>query len=480
MRYLVVLLACSGLMAGLYRDPDGFTLELPAGWRVEKFGPGGVVVVHGADASRFALVLPVLGRTGDCSATLRQALAGGWEAFPGVAGVQMRAAGPRSAVADFTVRQGQGRGAMLCAETGPRSAMLYALSAPAAQFGAYRPALLAILKSFRYTGRAEAAEPAVAPPMEPWREPTEGAYQSVKPVGWQVGGGVRRVSNNDVRVGVQLLSPDRAAAIFLGDTRLNKCFVPGSFSSQYGAAPLGEGVDRCPYRDGVQLAEFYAMRALASDWQLQGLRVVARRPRPDLSQLSAQASAMLGQMGMNQSYGEVRFAGSRSGVPMEGVVIGASLFSSSGSVDPNGGLYTSYVTGYLAPADRVGRVGAAAGRVMSSVRWNYGWVTGNRRAASNDTQMALEYNRQIAALGQRMFEERDGAAQRRADAAGHLVSGTVALQGADGQRYQAKAGSNYYYLDTDAARRVSDPNDAVTRREVWDRDVDLQPLAIVP
>jgi hypothetical protein len=27
---------------------------------------------------------------------------------------------------------------------------------------------------------------------------------------------------------------------------------------------------------------------------------------------------------------------------------------------------------------------------------------------------------------------------------------------------------------------VSNPNDAVARRDVWDRDVDLQPLAIVP
>lgn len=477
MRSLLVLLAFSGLPAAPYQDPDGFALELPAGWRVSKFGQGGVVATS-PDAARFAMVLPVLGRSADCAATLRQALTSGWSAFPGIADLQVQAAGPRSAVAGFTVRQRQGRGALLCAETGPRSAMFYGFSAPAAQYGADRVALLAILKSFRITGRA--AAPAAALSLEPWREPTEGAYQSVKPVGWQVAGGVRRISNNDVRVGVQLLSPDRSAAIFLGDTRLNKCFVPGTFSSQYGSAPLGVGVERCPYRDGVQLAEFYAARALASDWRLEGMQFIDRRPRPDLSQLSAQASAALGQMGMNQSYGEVRFVASRGGVRMEGVVIAASLFASSGSVDPNGGIYTSYVTGYVAPADRVATVGAAANRVMSGVRWDYGWVTGNRQAAINDTRMALEYNRQIAALGQRMFEERDAANQRRANASGHLLSGTVELQGPDGQKYQAKAGSNYYYLDTEAARRVADPNDAVARRDVWDHNVDLQPLAVVP
>jgi hypothetical protein len=477
--FFIVLIACGVLPAAPYRDPDGFALELPAGWRVNKFGQGGLVV-QSADPARFAMILPVLGRNGDCAATLRQALTSGWSAFPAIADVQVQEAGPRSAVAGFTVRQRQGRGAMLCAETGPRSAMFYGLSAPAAQYGAERAALLAILKSFRYTGRSAPAAVEAPMTMEPWREPSEGAYQSVKPAGWQVGGGVRRISNNDVRVGVQLLSPDRTAAIFLGDTRLNKCFVPGTFSSQYGSAPLGVGVDRCPYRDGVQLAEFYAARALASDWRLEGLRFVGRRPRPDLNQLSTQASATLGQMGMNQSYGEVRFAASRGGVPVEGVVIAASLFASSGSADPNGGMYTSYVTGYLAPSERAAAVGAAANRVMSSARWDYGWITGNRQAAINDTRMALAYNRQIAALGQRMFEERDAADQRRADAAGHLLSGTVELQGPDGQKYQAKAGSNYYYLDTDAARRVSNPNDAVARRDVWDRDVDLQPLAIVP
>jgi hypothetical protein len=479
MRSLLALIAFSALTAAPYRDPDGFALELPAGWRVNKFGEGGVVVVS-PDPSRFAMILPVLGRNGDCAATLRQALTSGWNAFPGIADLQLQAAGPRSAVAGFSVRQRQGRGALLCAETGPRSAMFYGISAPAAQYGAERTRLVAILKSFRYTGRAAPASAEATMPMEPWREPTEGAYQSVKPAGWQVGGGVRRISNNDVRVGVQLLSPDRTAAIFLGDTRLNKCFVPGTFSSQYGSAPLGVGVERCPYRDGVQLAEFYAARALASDWRLEGIQFVDRRPRPDLNQLSTQASATLGQMGMNQSYGEVRFTAARGGVRMEGVVIAASLFASSGNVDPNGGIYTSYVTGYLAPAERAATVGAAANRVMSSVRWDYGWITGNRQAAINDTRMALEYNRQIAALGQRMFEERDAANQRRANASGHLLSGTVELQGPDGQKYQAKAGGNYYYLDTDAARRVSDPNDAVVRRDVWDRDVDLQPLAVVP
>ena len=32
---------------------------------------------------------------------------------------------------------------------------------------------------------------------------------------------------------------------------------------------------------------------------------------------------------------------------------------------------------------------------MGNVRWDYGWVTGNRQAVANDTRLALGYNRQI-------------------------------------------------------------------------------------
>ena len=177
-------------------------------------------------------------------------------------------------------------------------------------------------------------------------------------------------------------------------------------------------------------------------------------------------------MGMTQSYGEVRFSASRQDNPVEGVVIGSTIFASSGTVDPNGGIFTSCVTGYLAPASNTATIASAAARVMGGVRWDYGWVTGNRQAAANDTHMAFEYNRQIAALGQKMLEDRDAANQRIAEGRGHVLSGTTVLQGPDGQRYQAKAGSNYYSFDA--------PNETIIGRNVWENPIDLQPLAIVP
>lgn len=56
-------------------------------------------------------------------------------------------------------------------------------------------------------------------------------------------GGVQRISNNDVRVGIQLLAPDLSAATWLGDVCLNKCLVLSNHMCQFGQAPLGAGVE---------------------------------------------------------------------------------------------------------------------------------------------------------------------------------------------------------------------------------------------
>ena len=134
-------------------------------------------------------------------------------------------------------------------------------------------------------------------------------------------------------------------------------------------------------------------------------------------------------------------------------------------------MFTSYVTRYLAPAASAGTVSSAAARVMGNVRWDYGWVTGNRQAAANDTRLALGYNRQIAALGQQTFEDRDASNQRIVEGRSHVLFGAVALQGPDGQRYQTKAASNYYFLDA--------LKETITGRNVMGHPIDLQSLAIV-
>ena len=81
---------------------------------------------------------------------------------------------------------------------------------------------------------------------------------------------------------------------------------------------------------------------------------------------------------------------------------------------------------------------------------------------------------------QQAFWERMAASDRRREGVNDLLGGTVRLNDGQGHQYQAKSGSNYYFLDQDAARRASRPGDAVVGADVWPSPaVDLTPLEIV-
>ena len=170
----------------VHQDPDGFSLNLPQSWKVQKFGTGSVAVFS-PNPGEFVLVMPVLGRTADCAATLRDQFAKGWQPFPGAQGLNVTPTGRGVAVAGFQFQGGQNRGAVMCAETGQRSAMFYAIAAPGAQFNGDRDSLLAILKSFRYGGgSSDKKRPAAsAVQMEQWQEASERAFIGAKPAGWR-------------------------------------------------------------------------------------------------------------------------------------------------------------------------------------------------------------------------------------------------------------------------------------------------------
>jgi hypothetical protein len=67
--------------------------------------------------------------------------------------------------------------------------------------------------------------------------------------------------------------------------------------------------------------------------------------------------------------------------------------------------------------------------------------------------------------------DRMAAADRRSESVGYLLSGTSRLSDARGNTYEAKAGSNYYFLGT---------NGTVVGTNTWpSTTVDLQQLAVI-
>ncbi|MEZ5400238.1 MAG: hypothetical protein R2729_11260 [Bryobacteraceae bacterium] len=473
MRFLAALLAC----AAVHRDPAGFQVDVPQGWNVKSFR-GGTVTVTSPGNGSFVMVSPVLGRESDCGGLLRGSLAA-WNTFPDVSGLQVNSPRKGMAVARFAYRGGVSRGAVLCAATGPRSAMFYSIAAPAGEFAASRARLTGVLKSFRYGGVGGGTGPEAltpAPAMERWVEASENAFQSVKPAGWRAEGGVLRVSNLDVRVGYRLIRPDGGAVIFMGDTRMQKCTVAGP-QAVYATAANGF----CPYRQGGQIAEDYATRAVGPELRIEGLRITGRRARPELVAMADKAMNAQGG-NVRNSYGEVAFEGKLGGTPVRGVILGNTQFFPTVAPELVAGTYTQYVTGFVARASEYGGVQAALAKVHASFRWNPRWIGANNAAAARDAAAIHRYQQWSAELGRQMFEERSEAADRRSRSVGNLLTGQVTVQDAEGRRYQAKSGSNYYYAEEEGAR-AGDPNTAIFGSDTWvspnNGVIDLRPLEVV-
>jgi len=480
---LLVDQAISQRPPAVYQDPGGFQLSLPPGWTAKKFNAG-EVRASAPNPAEWVMIAPLLAQTEPCAISLRKNLSSGWVAFPNVKDLNVRVVRPGLALADFYFQNGQSRGAVLCADTGARSGMLYCLAAPAAQFATERNTLLAILRSFQYGGGSStAARPSstASLPLEPWREASEGAFVSVKPAGWRVEGGVVRVSNNDVRSGFRLTSPDARSSIVLGDARLNGCTVPGPNGRQFMNQSPGAGKEWCPYRTGEQVAEGYVQRVVAGELGVQGLRITSRRPRPDLTAAADRLASIGGPSKFRNATGEVTFAGTRGGVPVTGTFMANTLMLYSPAQDLMVGNYTQEISGYVGPAEMDGTLAGVIGRISGSMQWNMPWVMANRAAGTRDTEMVRRYLAFQSQLGQQMYEERTAAADRRAAAAGDVLSGQVRLNDAQGNKYTARAGSNYYFLDEQQARVAGAPDDAVVGTDVWKATgaVDLRPLEVI-
>lgn len=304
----------------------------------------------------------------------------------------------------------------------------------------------------------------------------------MKPAGWRAEGGITRVSNLDVRAAFRFTSPDGLSTLWIGDSRLATCMVPGPQTMQVpGTGGYGGW---CPYATGTQLAESYVQRGLGSDYGLSTVQITNRRDRTDLSQDADRLPANAGLRGVSNAFGEVDFTATRNGTPVPAGRIAANT-TFMPSVDPNlvAGSLQRNINGFIAAQGNEAEGARLMARVIASLQWNVQWVMANRGAAQKDANATMNYLRGQAELGQRMFEERMESSDRRAEARGDRASGTVRLQDSQGNRYQAKAGSNFYYAVEQGLAVESDPNRAVLGTDQWaplhNGSIDLRPWEVI-
>ncbi len=471
MRLFALLGLAAVLTAAVHRDPAGFQIDLPPGWQAATSAQGHIVAAS-PDPLEYVYVQPQLNRTLACPDLLRQTLTGPGTKFSGVEQLDIQPSGRGLAVARFVFQQRQARGAILCAETSSRTAMFYGMSSPVARFAQRAPSLAAILKSFSYAGKPGGASGlAPLPAMTQWMEPYERGFTLSIPQGWQPRGGVARQDATHYTVGVDVASPDGGTLIRLGDARSQSCQVPGPGAPQHPTF--------CAYQSGPQFARFYFQRVWAPEL---GIQVSKAEPveRPDLAQIADAVPRSLG-LRVQTSAAEIRFEGTRQGRPVAGALLAqTTLFFAAQGQNFVTGTLAFDVRGYVAPAASAGQAGRLTGAINASMRINPDWWSMNQRISREIAQRTLAMMQQNAEQQQAAFWDRMASMDRRAAATGDLMSGTVRLTDGAGNNYQAQAGSNYYFLDTGAARSAGRPDDAVRRGDLWPSPmVDLRPLEVI-
>lgn len=489
-RFLPTLLAAAGHTLAVaaqnqsYTDPSGFQVNLPQGWTVQKFQQGHVRM-QSVDGRRFVLVLPVLGRGTDCTTSLRRAFGASWGAFPGVRGVEVAPVqGSRGlATARFSFQDGRSRGAVLCAETSTGTGMYYGMGGPAETFAQEAPQMVAILKSFRYGGgssqpaSAQGGAPVSLPAMVTWQEPREMAYTLQMPAGWRVTGGLTRIDASHARSGIEMASPEGQALLRIGDPRLPACTIPGQGMASMGSSG---GMTLCPYQTGRQAGEAYLQRTLAREWGVEGLQIVSSRDRMDLSQAADRGPAQFG-LNVRNAFAEIRFRGTRRGAPVEGwMLANTQMMASVSGQNFMLGTYSTDFGAFVGPPARMAELAAITGNVVATTRWSPEWWQREQRIGIELARRTLAMMHAQGEEQQRAFWARMDASDRRREAVNDILGGSVRLSDGEGHVYGAKAGSNYYFMDQDEARRAARPEDAVVGRDIYPAPlVDLRPLDVI-
>jgi hypothetical protein len=448
---------------------SGFRVNVPPGWHAVSRGAGHVVI-SSPDPLEYADVRPVLQRTSSCAATLRVLLA----SSAGLADLQIADTGRGMAVARFSVRHGAGRGAVLCAETSRSVGMLYGGVVPANAFAREWPNVMAVLRSFAYQprnspGSARRGVAATAlPPLTSWREPNERAFVMSVPAGWQVHGGIHRQDATHYTSGVEALNPDGVAGVRIGDSRVGQCTVPGPGMNNM---PPAQGTMQfCPASTAEQVGTLYLRGLLARDLGLSAIQIDAV-PRADLARRAEAVPASFG-LRVHCTVEELRFRATRGGSPVSGaVVVGTTLFDAVQGQNYLVGTLSSTIQSFWGPPERFATLARLTGVMQASMRMNPVWWEQTQRINAEITRRTLAQMHAEAQNAQQASWDRMAAADRRSESVGYLLSGTSRLSDGQGRTYEAKAGSNYYFLG---------PNGTVTGTDTWPSStVDLTQLAVI-
>jgi uncharacterized protein YbdZ (MbtH family) len=399
-----------------YHDPAGFSIAVPAGWRVTTNKHAGRVTVQGKNGER-AVIWPTFLEQHQLDVRSAETLV---EQLAAKLDPQLSWGSPEAS-ANFVrvaARGGQRKGTTLLSwSNAPNGAVLYvySLSAPAAVYRASVDTFTGILKSFQIEPAAKSAAPggasggAFAAPTSyvPWMEPHENVFTLSVPQGWKVSGGAYRLTATDVRKGVNIVSPDGHARVMFGDADIPAFSLPTQMGYQLGMregsyTSIGDGskLQIRRYLSGQQFAREYAESKVSRG--CSDVKINSNNNRPDLTQLVPQ-QRIPGVARMEVTGGDVTFSCMQNGRLVEGYVAAVTrvVYSSM-----QGGIwYAETLFGSFAPPGNSQQVRAVAEKIAASFHLDSNWEAREKQIASSAVQQDNQRSQQIQQRALRAIEE---------------------------------------------------------------------------
>lgn len=368
----------------IHKDPLGFQVSHPNGWSVETPGKE-FIEVKSQNGSDFAIIYPfITDQQITAMDFLNKTPSMFASEFPeaSIRGFQRLLERPDEVVMALDYSDGgvQGSAAILCVIDN-RSGMLFAIAAPALTFNDTSTNLIRILKSFSFIKPESSQSQNIQYVV--WEDPEKDAFSLDVPVGWNVTGGLLEPNPGDLRLGVEIDSPDNKVGVVYGDTRI-PLYI--SMSGVPDSPGLVEGTEYYPeynlylkakqYMTGKEFAKAYADFVMKD---IPGVVYNGDLDRPDLSQAINEVYRQSG-LPLEANAGETTFTIEVNGERWQGYCLAVTEKRNLGS-----GSYiwqVSKLIGYIAPDSREQLARSVLERAVNSFKYNNVWIQ-NQKAQNN-------------------------------------------------------------------------------------------------
>jgi hypothetical protein len=439
-----------------HKDPRGFTVDVPRGWRVASEGTSGRVSAQGPGKEQ-VIVWPVFapgGLEARAAATVLGQLAAA--SIPGVEWAAPQAAGP--SVLRMAGR-GAGRAAMasLAWVVTPRgtAGYLYVAAAPEPAYRASEAIFAKILASFRASGAA-AGSPPQAPSMSylRWEDPREKAFSLEYPSRWNVSGGLFRMAAVDTRAAWEIVSPEGRIRLTGGDAQIptftepNQVLMMSGFREGSWYSP-GYGVNMLvrSYMPGSAFVKEYIGLRVAQS--CEGLAFTNVRDRSDAAAGLNAIYAQFATYGVSTqlSAGDAAFTCRKDGQEMAGYYFAAVRRTQNAGMP--GGLWNiEYLFGYLAARSEEPLARAVLEHALGSIEINPQWMGMQQNVTASTSKIVSQTHNEISSIITGTFNNRQGVMDEISRRRSNVTLGLEdVVDPATGRQIKVESGANYYWMD---------------------------------